>query len=159
MATKIDSRWYTYEDAINSDTAKELGIDNNITDIAVSDNVNWLCFKILDPLCDKLGYKVYADSIYRCPALNEKVGGVPTSDHTKGCAADISVPGMTATGLMNYILTETKLPFTQIILENLTNPGGWVHIAYNRLNIAEPPSILIAKNISGKTQYFPYSIY
>jgi zinc D-Ala-D-Ala carboxypeptidase len=31
---------------------------------------------------------------YRCPAHNQEVGGVPDSEHTRGLAADIHIPGM-----------------------------------------------------------------
>jgi uncharacterized protein YcbK (DUF882 family) len=29
---------------------------------------------------------------YRCPEHNREVGGVPDSEHTRGCAADIALP-------------------------------------------------------------------
>ena len=31
---------------------------------------------------------------YRCPAHNLEVGGVPNSEHTRGLAADIHMPGL-----------------------------------------------------------------
>ncbi|HWX91142.1 MAG TPA: D-Ala-D-Ala carboxypeptidase family metallohydrolase [Terriglobales bacterium] len=31
---------------------------------------------------------------YRCPRHNQDVGGVPSSEHTRGLAADIRLPGL-----------------------------------------------------------------
>lgn len=31
---------------------------------------------------------------YRCPAHNQQVGGVSDSEHTRGMAADVSIPGL-----------------------------------------------------------------
>jgi len=31
---------------------------------------------------------------YRCPAHNQDVGGIPNSEHTRGLAADIHIPGL-----------------------------------------------------------------
>lgn len=38
---------------------------------------------------------VIVDDAYRCPPHNEKVGGVPNSEHTQGIAADVRIPGLT----------------------------------------------------------------
>jgi uncharacterized protein YcbK (DUF882 family) len=32
---------------------------------------------------------------YRCPTHNQQVGGVNDSEHTRGMAADVSIPGLT----------------------------------------------------------------
>ncbi len=41
-----------------------------------------------------VGRPVTVDDAYRCPEHNAAVGGVPNSEHTKGIAADVKVPGM-----------------------------------------------------------------
>jgi zinc D-Ala-D-Ala carboxypeptidase len=41
------------------------------------------------------GRPVVVHDAYRCPEHNEKVGGVNDSEHTRGMAADVSIPGLT----------------------------------------------------------------
>jgi len=64
---------------------------------------------------------------YRSPALNKAVGGVPTSDHAKGYAADISVRGMPPLAVAKAIV-KSSLVFDQVILEVSRNI---VHISFN----------------------------
>jgi Peptidase M15 len=44
---------------------------------------------------------------YRCPAHNQEVGGVSDSEHTRGMAADISVPGLS---LQQMFLLALQVP-------------------------------------------------
>ena len=54
-------------------------------------SVWWLlCQKVLQPLRDKFGSAIIVNSGYRSPAVNKAVGGVPTSQHVRGEAADIT---------------------------------------------------------------------
>lgn len=48
----------------------------------------------------KTGRPVIITSGYRCPAYNQKVGGVKTSYHLLGMAADIHVPGVSIEELL-----------------------------------------------------------
>lgn len=66
------------------------GICNVITSFAVRDVVKELTEMVLQPLRDKVGHPLRINSGYRCPELNRMVGGVPTSQHVKGEAADIA---------------------------------------------------------------------
>jgi uncharacterized protein YcbK (DUF882 family) len=40
------------------------------------------------------GVPIVIHAGYRCPAHNREVGGVPNSEHTRGLAADIHIPGL-----------------------------------------------------------------
>jgi uncharacterized protein YcbK (DUF882 family) len=40
------------------------------------------------------GVSIVIHAGYRCPAHNREVGGVPNSEHTRGLAADIHIPGL-----------------------------------------------------------------
>lgn len=40
---------------------------------------------------------------YRCPTHNLDVGGVPNSEHTRGLAADIHVPGLNLQGMYELV--------------------------------------------------------
>ena len=51
-------------------------------------NVVALVLNILQKVCDAKGWRCVISSGYRSPELNKAVGGVPTSQHAKGEAAD-----------------------------------------------------------------------
>lgn len=72
----------------HSDTAEKLGIDNIPSEFVI-ENITLLCTKLLQPLRSLYGKPMNINSGYRCDELNEAVGGVDTSDHRKGLAADV----------------------------------------------------------------------
>ena len=47
----------------------------------------------LEALRALAGVPVVISAGYRCPHHNQEVGGVPNSEHTRGLAADIRLPG------------------------------------------------------------------
>lgn len=81
---------FSYKEFEESATAQRKGICNVITSFVVRDAVKELTERVLQPLRDKVGHPLKINSGYRCPELNREVGGVPTSQHTKGEAADIA---------------------------------------------------------------------
>ena len=54
------------------------------------DSLILLTNKILQPLRDMYDKPIHINSGYRSPVVNKKVGGVATSQHIKGEAADIT---------------------------------------------------------------------
>ena len=70
-----------------SATAMQKGISNEIPE-TVKPAVRALVLNLLQPICDRTGWRDKINSGYRCPALNAAVGGAATSQHTKGEAAD-----------------------------------------------------------------------
>lgn len=52
-----------------------------------------LCANVLEPLRAKLGTPITVNDGFRCAAHNAAVGGVSDSQHLRGRAADIVVPG------------------------------------------------------------------
>ena len=48
----------------------------------------------LEALRALAGVPVVINAGYRCPRHNQEVGGVPDSEHTRGLAADIRLPGL-----------------------------------------------------------------
>ena len=66
---------------------------------------------VLQPLRTALGVEMHINSGYRCPELNEAVGGVPNSMHLRGEAADVATP--TPLRLARKAV-EMGLPFDQI---------------------------------------------
>lgn len=84
------SKDFSYRELEASQTAERGGICNVITTAAVRDAVKELVETVLQPLRDRVGHPLRINSGYRCPVLNRAVGGVATSQHVKGEAADIA---------------------------------------------------------------------
>lgn len=116
---------FTIEELCRSETARSRGIDNTPTE-DVKRNLEALVGNVLDPLREWYGKPIYVNSGYRCPALNKAVGGVASSQHLTGQAADIDVNDRAENRkLMKHI--EENLDFDQLIWEN---GGAWVHVSY-----------------------------
>lgn len=49
----------------------------------------------LEQLRSLVGIEILIHDGYRCPAHNQEVGGVTDSEHTRGLAADVGIPGLT----------------------------------------------------------------
>jgi uncharacterized protein YcbK (DUF882 family) len=49
----------------------------------------------LEQLRTLAGKEIIVHDAYRCPVHNEQAGGVNDSEHTRGSAADIAIPGLT----------------------------------------------------------------
>lgn len=142
---------FSLEEMFKSQQAIRLGI-NNYPDKATINNLTNLCKGVLQPLREQLGRSVSVSSGYRSVELNNAIGGSSTSDHCKGFAADIEVPGMDNKELYNFIAKNFK--FTQLILEFYEEgipDSGWVHISYNPDNLKCEKLIAIKRN--GKTFY------
>ena len=121
------SEYFKLEEFTNSDTARLRGI-NNTPDTQSIVNIVRLHDNVLYPLRKLIGHPVNITSGYRCEALNHLVGGVSTSQHANGEAADITVTGQSNTAVFNWI--RKNCDFDQLILEQI---GGtqWVHVSYN----------------------------
>ena len=93
-------------------------------------NLQQLCLHVLEPLRAHLGHAVRINSGYRSAKLNAAVGGVKTSDHTRGCAADIFVPDV-KTGRQWFVWMMDNLPFVQLIWETASaGKAQWIHVGY-----------------------------
>lgn len=83
------SKNFSYHEFFRSATAEREGIDNTTNDVIIKVNLRELVTNVLQPLRDGLGKPLTINSGYRCKKLNELVGGVESSQHRKGQAADI----------------------------------------------------------------------
>lgn len=81
---------FSYREFEKSATAEKKGITNVITNVTVRDSIKALVDEVLQPLRTAWGKPLDINSGYRCPELNMEVGGEPTSQHTKGEAADVA---------------------------------------------------------------------
>jgi zinc D-Ala-D-Ala carboxypeptidase len=144
---------FSMHEMTKSETAIRLGLDNTPT-VEVTENLLVLCEKVLQPVRDHYGKGVKINSAYRSPETNKAVGGSPVSDHCKGQAADIEIPGVPNAELAQWI--ETNLPYTQLILEFYTQgipDSGWVHVSYDANNLKKQSLTAVKKD--GKTVYLP----
>lgn len=86
---RLSDNFLLYE-FTKSETATRLGILNNPGGEEI-ENLRRLCIRVLQPLREKYGKQIYINSGYRCQELNKEVGGVASSQHVKGEAADCHV--------------------------------------------------------------------
>ena len=144
---------FSLAEMIKSDTALRHDIDN-IPDDEQLANMVALCENVLQRVRDHYGMGVKVNSGFRHPTVNAKVGGSKTSDHCKGMAADIEIPGVANADLAKWIVD--NMNFRQVILEFYT-PGvpdsGWVHVSYNPAD--NKKQVLTAAKQGGKTVYLP----
>ena len=144
---------FSLHELTKSETALRLDIDNTPGE-AETENLRLLCEKVLQPVRDHFGKGVKVNSGFRSSATNQATGGSKSSDHVKGQAADIEIPGVANAELAQWIMD--NLEYTQLILEFYT-PGipdsGWVHVSYDPNNLKKQE--LTAMKVAGKTQYVP----
>ena len=129
MSTKVTMH-FTIEELYASDTAKKKGIDNKP---AVQQLINlvYLTAYVLEPLRVAMGEPIPISSGYRCPRLNEAVGGVRNSQHMTGQAADLCIGGDRAKGRKWFEYIKNHLPFDQLIWEKNPRTGTeWVHVSF-----------------------------
>ena len=142
---------FSLEELTKSETALRFDLDNEPNDEQLA-NLVALCECVLQPVRDHFGKGVKVNSGLRTPEVNAKVGGSKTSDHCKGMAADIEIPGIANADLAKWITD--NLEFRQVILE-FYKPGipdsGWVHVSYNPSD--NKKQVLTATKQNGKTVY------
>lgn len=142
---------FTLSEMTKSETALRYDMDNSPPQ-EITSNLQALAVHVLQPVRDHYGKGVKVNSGYRSPDVNAKVGGSRTSDHCKGMAADIEIPGVPNAELAEWICS--NLLFTQVILEFYTQgvpDSGWVHVSYDHENLKK--QALTAVKEDGKTVY------
>ena len=119
-------RYFTIKELTRSVTARRLGIDNTPPASAVK-ALHALVDNVLDPLREAWGGPIRVNSGYRCPQLNEAVGGTPTSQHQRGEAADITVGSRSANRRLLALIKRLGLPVDQCIDEK---GCSWIHVSH-----------------------------
>ena len=145
------SRNFTLAEFTKSQTAERKGIDNTPEGEHL-DAAKELFENVVQKVRDNFGPTVI-NSGYRGPELNEAVGGSAKSQHCKGQAADIEVPGVANGDVAQWIVDNCD--FDQVILEFYTSgipDSGWVHVSYKKPQYNRK-SILTATRVNGKTNY------
>lgn len=119
------SRYVTLAGLIHSDIARQRGIDNT-PPLELIGNLRMLA-RGLDQVRRLLGHRMRISSGYRCPALNDAVGGTQASQHTIGLAADFECPGFGTPIEIVAAIHDSSIVFDQCILEF----GRWVHVSFS----------------------------
>lgn len=124
-------------------TAEKCIIDGKETIVNAYENLPRLA-AFLEQLKTLLGGKpIMVNSAFRSEAVNTAVGSKNTSDHRRGCAADIRVPGMTPDEVVRAIIA-SDLPYQQVIREF----DRWTHVAIttHEGDVPKKSKLIIDKN-------------
>jgi zinc D-Ala-D-Ala carboxypeptidase len=119
---------FTLAELTASRTAKARGIDNSPPPEHIAKLT--LTAEMLERIRSTLGVPVIVTSGYRCMRLNAAVGGVTSSDHARGQAADIVAPAFGTP----YEIAKKLAPLVsvlgigQLILEGIKGKS-WVHVS------------------------------
>ena len=121
------SRYFQLSEFLASDTARRKGIDNTPS-FQVVESLAELA-DTLDGIRAAWGSGIRITSGYRCPELNKAVGGVATSAHTKGNAADLQPVNGRQADFNKFVIAyvaKAGVKFDQIILEG-KGKTQWLH--------------------------------
>ena len=123
-------RYFSLSELTQSATATAHSIANVPTAEAVK-NLELLVTRVLDPLREAWGSPIIVTSGYRCEELNKRVGGVKTSYHLRGMAADIRprnglVDKLYA--LIEHLYLTRRMGITECYIDHRK---GYIHIAYD----------------------------
>lgn len=115
-----------------SQTAERKGIENTPGDVEI-ERMELLCHEVLEPIRHHFKKPIMINSGYRSVALCEAIGSNANSQHVKGEAADIEIPGVDNLELAKHI--QDNLDFDQLILEcyNGEPSSGWVHVSFKEI--------------------------
>ena len=139
----ITDNYFSDKELYASNTAKKNNIDNT-PDEAAWKNLHALRDNVLNPARKEYGSCIYVNVAYRCPALNALVGGSSTSQHQKGCAADITTKSKEGNQKLFAILMKMN-NYDQLIWEG---QGSWIHVSYDPQRDRQ---MVLAQNADGKT--------
>ena len=120
-------KYFTIPELTASAKARALGIDNTPPP-GVKVKLSNLINNLLDPIREQWGGPITVNSGYRCPKLNNAVDGVPTSQHLRGEAADITVGNPAKNNQLFKMIVDGGFDFDQLIDES---GYSWVHISYS----------------------------
>ena len=107
---EIKSKYFTYDELVyNSHRLPNVPNQEQLA------NLQELVTNVLDPLRELYGKPIKINSAFRCPIVNRVVGGVATSEHLKGMAADIDT---NSDDKELYELIKSNFKFRQLIDES-----------------------------------------
>lgn len=124
------SEHITYAEAIHSNTAKRMGIENIPNEEQIA-NMFTIAEMIFQPLRSFVGGPIKITSFFRSPKLNQAIGGSKSSQHCKGQAMDLDDVYGHKTNAEMFMYIRENLDFDQLIWEfgDEENPN-WIHVSY-----------------------------
>ena len=146
------SEHVSYKEAIKSNTATRLGIDNKPNESQLY-NMQKCAQSLFEPLRSWVGGPIKINSFFRCEELNKAIGGSSKSQHVLGLAIDIDDTFGHKTNAEMFHFIKEQLSYDQIIWEfgDDDNPD-WVHMSF--VNTTENRHrALRAYKENGKTKY------
>ena len=122
------SQHFTLAELTASNKAQRLGLDNTPPQELMPRLM--LTAEMLERIRSTLNVPITVTSGYRGPDVNRAVGGVTSSDHTQGHAADIVAPGYGTPYQIAKALAPlvSVLGIGQLILEGVKGKQ-WVHVS------------------------------
>lgn len=115
-------KYFTLEEL----TVTNTGLVNSPSKMEIN-KLKMLVENVLDPLRTLYGKPIKVNSGYRSPLVNKTIGGVATSEHVKGQAADIT-GGSKEENKKLFELIRDNLTFRQLINEH---DFSWVHVSFD----------------------------
>ena len=94
------------------------------------------------------GKPIIVNSAFRSAEVNRAVGSSDKSQHRRGCAADIRVPGMTPDEVVSAIIG-SGLPYDQVIREF----DRWTHVSIPNTEDADPRAMALIIDKQGTRAY------
>ena len=116
---------FTLEELIASDIAARHGIDNIPSSPLVLTNLKTLA-EGLENVRTLLGKPIIINSGYRSIMVNSLLGSKPSSQHTKGLAADFICPSFGTPKDIIKKIVSSDIKYDQVILEF----DRWIHISF-----------------------------
>ena len=111
---------FTFKELIKTDT----GLDNTPSDMNVLSNICRLA-SFLQTIRNELHLPIIVNSAYRSKEVNEAVGGVSSSYHVKGLAADIKCADMDK---LLTILHSHLMDIDQLGIYYSNTKQEWYHV-------------------------------
>jgi zinc D-Ala-D-Ala carboxypeptidase len=94
------------------------------------------------------GKPIIVNSAFRSAEVNRAVGSSDKSQHRRGCAADIRVPGMTPDEVVKAIVG-SDLPYDQVIREF----DRWTHVSIANTDDSTPRNMALIIDKQGTRAY------
>jgi putative chitinase len=94
------------------------------------------------------GKPIMINSAFRSKAVNDAVNSSDKSQHRRGCAADIRVPGMTPNEVVSAII-KSDLPYDQVIREF----DRWTHVSISNAANVKPRKMALIIDKQGTKPY------
>ena len=105
---------FTLREAFRSQMASRMSIINTTKDVVIIAAMRRVALEILEPVREHFGIPFSPSSFYRSNQLNYRLGGAANSQHCRGEAVDVEIPGVSNADIAVFIrdnLTFDKLIF------------------------------------------------